>query len=67
MKRTFLLIAVALIAALALGALAGCGGQAPAPQADAPQVPAGEEAAPGTEVAASPLSGPALWEFYTDW
>ena len=62
-KRTFLLAAFALVAALALGTLMGC-------TLDANREPEGgvaQQAHGGSSAAEAVLTGPALYEFYTDW
>jgi len=57
-KRIHLLLALALIAALGAGALVGC---------TAPTAGTHDAAAAQPEGAKPLLTGPALYEFYTDW
>lgn len=57
-KRIHLLLALALFAALGAGALAGC---------TAPSAGTDDAAAAQSEEAKPLLTGPALYEFYTDW
>lgn len=57
-RKSLIILAAALVVALMGGALTGCGPQAAAPDQSATQEPAAEVAT---------LTGPALYEFYTDW